>query len=175
MYCVRDVTCSAAAQGLKTVVGAARPCSGCLTGPQRRCVSSQVGGWRCGHAGGTGHHLPGHFQWKREENLEGSAQEILHPAEQNKYRSAPIAWKNVTKCSGEQRVPKSLVFKPRWHNPQPQQTPPTYTIHTTGLHSPCHRNLTKRLILVQTMHSQLSDTPLLHASKTSSTSTSIVF
>lgn len=40
----KDVTCLAAARDLKTVVYAAQPCSGCLTGPLRRCVSSQVGG-----------------------------------------------------------------------------------------------------------------------------------
>lgn len=44
---------------------------------------------------------------------------------------------------------------------QPTSTTNTASIRTTGLHSPCHCALTDSLILVQTIHSQLSHTPLL--------------
>lgn len=120
------VTCSAAARGLQTVVCAARPCSGCLTGPRRRCASSPAGGWRCGHAGGTGRHFPGHFQQRREENPEERAWEIPHPAKQDKDRSASITRTHVTKRRGERWVLVCLMFKPHRRNLQAQQTPPPF-------------------------------------------------
>lgn len=40
--------------------------------------------WRCGHAGGTAPQFPGRRQGKQEGNLEGSDQEIPHPAEEDK-------------------------------------------------------------------------------------------
>lgn len=118
-------TCSGAARGLQTVVCAGQPCSGCLTGPRRRCVSSQVGGWRCGHAGGTGRHSPGHFQQRWGENLEGRAPEIPHPAKQDKDRSASITRTHVTQWHGGRYAPVSLVLKAHQHNLQAQKTPPS--------------------------------------------------